>query len=290
MKLIVKFNLVFLAVFLVGLGVAGAISHNLLQRNAREEILQNARIMMEAALAQRAYTNTQVAPLLETQMRYKFLPQSVPAYSATEMFNKLRATFTDYAYKEATLNPTNPRDRATDWEADIVHQFRNGHATTEVIGERDTPAGRTLYLARPIQIKDPACLRCHSTIEAAPQTMIDSYGTANGFGWQLNEIIGAQVVSVPTNVPLARANQTFRVFMLSLTGVFVLIFIALNLMLASIVIKPVTQLAAMADQVSLGNLDVTEFPATGNDEIGALAAAFGRMHKSLSKAMSMLES
>ena len=290
MKLIVKFNLVFLAVFLVGLGVAGAISYNLLQRNAREEILQHARIMMEAALAQRAYTNTQVAPLLETQMRYKFLPQSVPAYSATEMFNKLRATFTDYSYKEATLNPTNPRDRATDWEADIVHQCRNGQAATEVIGERDTPTGRALYLARPIQVKDQACLRCHSTVEAAPQTMIDYYGTANGFGWQLNEVVGAQVVSIPPAVPVARANQAFRVFMLSLTGVFVLIFIALNLMLPYIVIKPVTQLAALADQVSLGNLDVAGFPATGNDEIGALAAAFGRMHKSLAKAMSMLES
>lgn len=289
MKLIVKFNLVFLAVFLVGLGVAGTISYNLLQRNAREEILQNARIMMESALAQRAYTNTQIKPLLDTQMRYKFLPQSVPAYSAHALFDALRSKYTDYSYKEATLNPTNPRDRATDWEADVVHQFRNGHATEEMVGERDTPAGRALYLARPIQVKDQACLQCHSTVEAAPPTMIDYYGTANGFGWQMNEIIGAQIVSVPTAVPLARANQTFRVFMLSLTGVFVLIFITLNLMLASIVIRPVTQLAAMADQVSLGNLDVPEFPVTSRDEIGALAAAFGRMHKSLSKAMSMLE-
>jgi protein-histidine pros-kinase len=288
MKLIVKFNLVFLAVFLLGLAVAGTISYNLLQRNAREEILAHARIMMEASLAQRAYTQTQIQPLLESQMRYKFLPQSVPAYSAITMFDKLRATYPDYAYREATLNPTNPRDRATDWEADIVHQFRNGQVHTEVIGDRDTPTGRTMYLARPIQVKDEKCLQCHSTVERAPQTMIDAYGSANGFGWQLNEIVGAQIVSVPTAVPLARANQAFRVFMLSLAGVFALIFVALNLMLMSIVIKPVTQLASLADQVSLGNMDVPEFPVKSNDEIGALAAAFGRMHKSLEKAMKML--
>ena len=78
----------------------------------------------------------------------------MPAYAATEQFNDLRKKYPDYSYKEATLNPTNPRDRATDWEADIVNQFRNGQGKGELIGERDTPTGRSLYLARPIQITD----------------------------------------------------------------------------------------------------------------------------------------
>src|ERR1700688_3866174 len=107
MKLIIKFNLVLLFVFCVGLYVAGKISYGLLHENAKSEILQNAGLMMESALAQRAYTNTQIKPLLDTQMRYKFLPQTVPAYSATEVFNTLRKKYPDFVYKEATLNPTN---------------------------------------------------------------------------------------------------------------------------------------------------------------------------------------
>jgi protein-histidine pros-kinase len=245
--------------------------------------------MMESMLAQRSYTNTQIKPLLENQMKYTFLPQSVPAYAATEAFNALRQKYPEYSYKEATLNPSNPRDRASDWEADIVNQFRQGRGGAEIVGERDTPTGRSLYLARPIQIKSPACLVCHSTVQAAPATMIDRYGNANGFGWQLNEVIGAQVVSVPTEVPLARAGRAFRTFMLSLTGVFAFIFVSLNLMLSFIVIRPVTRLSALADQVSLGNMEVPEFGAHSRDEIGALAGAFGRMHKSLEKAMKMLE-
>src|SRR5258706_14014932 len=106
MKLIIKFNLVFISVFIVGLLVAGRISHALLQDNAREEILQNARIMMEAALSTRSYTTTQIKPLLEVQMKYAFLPQSVPAYAATEYFSDLRKKYPEYSYKEATLNPT----------------------------------------------------------------------------------------------------------------------------------------------------------------------------------------
>ncbi|HVK56184.1 MAG TPA: DUF3365 domain-containing protein, partial [Burkholderiales bacterium] len=287
MKLIIKFNLVFIGVFLLGLLVAGRISHTLLQDNAQEEILQNARIMMEAALSTRSYTNVQIKPLLETQMKYAFLPQSVPAYAATEYFNDLRQKFPEYSYKEATLNPTNPRNRASDWEADVVNQFRNDDKMKEVIGERDTPTGRSLYLARPIQIKAEACLQCHSTVEAAPKTLLDRYGNANGFGWKLNEVIGAQVVSVPTEVPLARANKTFKVFMISLTAVFAFIFIVLNLMLSYMVIRPVTKLSKLADEVSLGNMEAAEFNVSAKDEIGALASSFDRMRKSLVKALKM---
>lgn len=289
MKLIVKFNLVFLLIFALGLAGASYVSRDLLLRNARDEVLQNARIMMESALAARAYTSGQVRPLLETQMKYTFLPQSVPAYAATEQFNEVRKKFPNYFYKEAVLNPTNPRSRATDWEADIVNQFRQSPERAELIGERDTPAGRTLHLARPIQIKSPACLPCHSTVEAAPKTMIDLYGPANGFGWKLNEVVGAQIVSIPLTLPVARADETFKVFMTSLSVIFGLIFVALNLMLYFMVIRPVTRLSQIADEVSLGKNDAPEFDARGKDEIATLAGSFNRMRRSLAQAMKMLE-
>ena len=289
MKLIWKFNLVLLGIFVLGFLIAGYISYRALQGNAREEILQNARLMMESALSARNYTITQVKPLLETQMKYQFLPQTVPAYAATEQFNELRKKHPDYAYKEATLNPTNPRNRAADWEADVVNIFRNTSTTSEVIGERDTPVGRSLYLSRPIQIKSAACLVCHSTVDAAPKTMLDLYGNANGFGWKMEEVIGAQIISVPMTVPIERANKTFMTFMASLAAVFVAIFVLLNVMLYTMVIRRVTHLAGIADQVSLGKMDAGEFKTKSKDEIGVLTEAMGRMKASLVQAMKMLE-
>jgi HAMP domain-containing protein len=288
-KLIWKFNLVLFGIFILGFTFAGYITYNMLQANAREEILQNARLMMESALSSRNYTNTQVKPLLETQLRYAFLPQSVPAYAATEQFNDLRTKHPDYAYKEATLNPSNPRDRASDWERDIVDHFRQFPDATERVGERESPNGRSLYLARPIQIKSPACLECHSTVEAAPKTMIDLYGPANGFGWRMNEVIGAQLVSVPMAVPIARANQSFRTFMILLALVFLATFVLLNVMLHTMVIRRVTRLAKIADQVSMGDMDAGEFQSKSRDEIGTLTEALGRMKASLVQAMKMLE-
>jgi protein-histidine pros-kinase len=289
MQLILKFNLVFVTVFLAGLGIAGYVAERLLQNNAREEMLHSARLVIETALATRSYTSSQVGPLLQTQIKYQFLPQSVPAYSATEVFNGLRKKFPEYAYKEATLNPTNPRNRAVDWETDVVNQFRNSAEHTEIIGERDTPTGRLLYLARPIQIRDGACLTCHSTVDVAPKTLIERYGPANGFGWKLNEIVGAQVVSVPTEVPTQRARAAFRTFMLALGGIFVLVGVVLNVMLLSMVIMPVSRLAKLADQVSLGGMDVPDFHVRSRDEIRVLADSFNRMKKSLVQAMKMLE-
>src|SRR5215469_16399472 len=160
MKLLLKFNLVLLFVFAIGFATTGAVCNRLLQNNARAEIVENARIMMEAALAVRTYTATQIKPLLDTQMKYTFLPQSVPAYSANTYFAQLQKKFPEYSYKEATLNPTNPVNRATDWEADIVQEFRKIRDKTEIIGERDTPNGRTLYMARPLKVSSQACMTC----------------------------------------------------------------------------------------------------------------------------------
>jgi protein-histidine pros-kinase len=270
--------------------VTGLVSYNVLQANAREEILDNARVMMESALSSRSYTNTQIKPLLETQLKYSFLPQSVPAYAATEQFEDLRKKYPDYSYKEATLNPTNLRDRATDWEADVVNKFRNKQSKTdELIGERDTATGRTLYLARPIQIKDGACLACHNTVAEAPKTMVEKYGPANGFGWKLNEVVGAQIVTVPSTLPIQRANHTFKVFMLLLTLVLALTFILLNVMLHSIVIRRIKELSKLADEVSLGHLESAEFRSKSKDEIGVLTGALARMNKSLVQAIKMLE-
>jgi HAMP domain-containing protein len=289
MKLLFKFNLVFLLVFATGLMAAAYVSWTLLERNARDEIAQNARLLMDTALATRTYTSAQVNPLLETQMRYTFLPQSIPAYSATEVFNDLRKQHPEYAYKEAVLNPTNPRNRAADWEADIVSQFRGNSGSTELLGDRGTPTGPSFYIARPIRIGNPACLRCHSTIEAAPKTLIDRYGSANGFGWNLNEVVGAQIISVPTKVPLERAQRAFTVFMSSIAGVFIAIGLALNLMLWAMVIRPIRQLSSFADRVSLGELEIAEFKRESKDEIGVLARSIGRMRTSMVQAMKMLD-
>lgn len=283
MKLL-KFNLFFLPLVALCLAGVGYAAQKRLQLNASEEIMQNARIMMETATSSRTYTTRQVAPLLQRKdfklqvaiadfqksfgelpkdpepvapkdVKYssakkayllgqqrileaqkqlieslrnkpeefldtEFHAQSVPAFAATEIFNYLREKYPEYTYKEATLNPTNPRDRSSDWESDIINQFRNNTDQKEFTGNRETPNGAARFYARPIKITNESCLKCHNTPSEAPPEMLKQYGMANGFGWKLNEIIGAQIVTVPMAVSLGVAQSAIQSLTLWLLGAY----------------------------------------------------------------------
>src|SRR5581483_6134116 len=145
MKLLSKFNLVLLLVLGSCFVVAVLHAHSFLRHDAREQVVQQARLIMETMLSARDYTTKQVKPLLQNQQEHlrAFLPQTVPAYAATENFRFVQGKYPQYEYKEAALNPTNLRDRAVDWEADVINAFRNHADRNELIGERDTPTGRS---------------------------------------------------------------------------------------------------------------------------------------------------
>jgi protein-histidine pros-kinase len=63
---------------------------------------------------------------------------------------------------------------------------------------------------------------------------------------------------------------------------------ALNVLLRMMVVRPVTAIARMADDVSLGKVDVPEYVPKGKDEIASLAESFNRMRRSLANAMKLL--
>lgn len=289
MNLLLRINLALVALFLLAIGAIGLEASSMLRASARREALREAGLMMGSALAIRAYTASEIVPLLSESMQTSFLPQSVPSYAATQNFLKLRDEHPEYAYKEATLNPTNPRDRAADWEADIVQQFRNDPKVGEVSGERDTPLGRSLYLARPIRAT-AACLPCHSLPNAAPPTLLERYGSNNGFGWQAGEVIGAQLVSVPFATATDRADRRLASFMATAAATFVALLVAVNAVLYVLVVRPLRRTAAVADQLSRGERPSAEFPEGGGGEIVALARAFNRMRTRLDKALTLLGS
>jgi protein-histidine pros-kinase len=289
MGLRAKFNLVLLVAFLIGLGLAGALSYGVAQDNARREVLGEAAIMSGQATAISHYTDHEIAPLLADQLKLRFLPQTIPFWAAQTNFRALQLQFPDYSFRFVATNPTNPGDRPTDWQADIIDVFRHDATLTEFVNQRDTPTGPILSVSHPIRVTDQGCLTCHSTPAAAPSSMVDLYGSANGFGWKLNDVVGAQIVSVPMRVALDRAWRTFEVVMAGLAGVFLVMVVLLNLLLQYVIIRPVRGMAAIASEVSLGNMNAAEFPVRGRDEIASLAESFNRMRRSLANALKLLD-
>lgn len=288
MGLRAKFNLAMLAAFAVGLALAATVAWNITRDNARAEVNHEAALIITEATAARDYTAVEVGPLLLDQTKIRFLPQTIPFFAAQTSFREVQKQFPDYAYKEAALNPTNPADRATDWEADIIDYFKRSPTLAEFNTTRGTPEGPVLVVARPVKVDDKSCLACHSVPSAAPASMIDLYGSANGFGWKLGEVVGAQIVSVPMAVPLERATRIFLLFLGGLAVVFAVILLLLNLLLNYVIIRPVRRISATATEVSLGNMGAPEIEPKGNDEVAELGQAFNRMRRSLATAMRML--
>ena len=87
MKLLLKFNLVLVILFAMGIFATANISRDLLERNARDEVYENAKLLIDGALAVRDYTARNIAPLLETQIKYEFRPEMVSAFSANAPYS-----------------------------------------------------------------------------------------------------------------------------------------------------------------------------------------------------------
>jgi HAMP domain-containing protein len=267
MKLLTKFNLILLVIF----GASGLLicqlAYRFLSNNARREVLAQAELMVAGTRAVRDYTTDDLSPLLQQNPRHKvrFLAETIPAFAATTTFNKVRKSYPEYSYKEATLNPTNPEDRASDWEADLIHELRDHPEQERVVGERDTPSGPALYLAHPIKV-DPACL-----------------------DWKPNEIVGAQIISVPMSVPVAIANQAFRSLLVMLILTLLLAILALDAGVYWLVIRPLRIVSESGDRISKGDKNVPPLVVSGKDEIASVVASFNRMRVSLTKALAMLE-
>ena len=282
-----KFNLLLLAVAIVGAGLFTLAADPLVDAVAREEVLQSSRIMMESAAGARKYTSEQIAPILKPLIAHQFYPQSVSAYAAKRNFDVIHSKFPDYMYREAALNPTNPQDRATDWEADIINDFRSHPGKQEISLVRSTATGQMLELARPL-VNKPACMECHSTAASAPASMIALYGTQNGFGWKPGEIIGAQIVSVPMADSAMRASHIRSLFVIPFLAFVALLFVSVNVLLSLVVVRPIEKIAKTAEAISLGEINTPEYQYRGKDQIGRLAASFNRMHRSLVEAFRML--
>ena len=291
MSLLLRINLWLVGTFLVFLTVAVLVSRSAMLDEARDDAISDARLLLESAQGARDYTTTEIEPLLVRPggtTPTKFFPQSVPAYAATQMFQTLRQKRPEFTYREATLNPTNPRDRTVAWEADVVEYFRNNAGAEELVNERQAELGRSLYLARPIRVSDAKCLTCHDTAATAPPMIVRQYGPANGFGWKLHETVGAQIVSVPLDTAYARVDRTVGIVAGTLVTLFLLLFAVVNVVVRRIVLTPIALLATAAESISTGKKVDVNLNVQGGDEISSLCRAFDRMRTSIEKSLALL--
>ena len=226
-----KRYLALLALIISILLAAGYLLDVVLYDQARAQIDANANLLMDSMLAVREYTSKEVNPIVAPINRESatFLPEAVPSYSANRVFSYLKkdGKYQDYSYREATLNPTNLKDKADKFEAQIVEIFRADSSLKVQAGVRALEGAPLHFVARPIKVSQASCLDCHSSPERAPRSHVATYGSISGFGWHLNEIVGAQIVRVPVQTVYQAKKTNFAsivlIFFLALSLISLLI-------------------------------------------------------------------
>jgi HAMP domain-containing protein len=142
---------------------------------------------------------------------------------------------------------------------DLAARFKAQGAPNELSGEIGKGAGRRYYLARPV------------AEAGAPVT-------------------GVKLVTLGVQFYIHDAERGLYALMGSLLGIFVIVFVMLNLLLDRMIIRPITQIARTAEEISVGNLDLPEIKPESKDEIGTLVVAFNRLRRSTEEAIRMLKS
>jgi signal transduction histidine kinase/DNA-binding response OmpR family regulator len=291
LRLGTQFTLVLTLIFLCGIILSGIALSGAMQQKAEEEISTHAEILTQTMNGVRKYTSDRIAPLLKDRLATTptFISEVVPAFSAREVFENFRhqPEYQNFFYKEATLNPTNPKDKADRFETDLVAQFRKQPMLNKLTGYRNLAGANLFYTARPLSVKQASCLQCHSTPAVAPKSQIASFGAEHGFGWKLNEIIAAQTIYVPSDEVFARGNRYLVLTMGIFTSIFTVVVLLINWLLKRRVIHPIDRLTDIAKRITTGNMtaeQVGEFDspsmtkvARRADEPGQLARAFQHM-------------
>ena len=287
-----KFTIGMVVIFFVAIAASWLVLSRLVERRAEEDVARQGSILIEAMNAVRRYTTAHINPLLADELvtQPEFISETVPVYSAREVFENLRQNelYSDFFYKEASNNPTNPRNTADPFETQILQTFYTDPDTQEISGFRNLDGERVFYSARPLRLSSETCLQCHSDPAVAPASLINTYGPEAGFGWQMNDIIAAQMIYVPAEEVLSNAQSTLNLVMAGVTIVFLAVVLVVNFLLHRAVVSPIMTIAGLANKISSdslneGDLDSPEFQRVSrrSDELGNMATVFRQMAHSV---------
>ena len=243
--------------------------------------------VMDVMLAVREYTSRKINPLIapiNDSSDAAFMPEAVPSYSATKVFEYLRLNnaYSDFQYREAALNPTSPSDRASATEAEIIGQFEDNPRLREISGVlNDNSDHNQYFLAKPIRLSKESCLACHSTPDRAPKSQLIAYGDKNGFGWKLGDVVGAQIVSLPIDSGLPSPARFVLLLVLAVGLMSLAVVVLGKRFFEALIARPLRQVLRLVSDESCGADEDSRRLHHRQDEFGMLSRLISSLRDSL---------
>ncbi len=284
MSIRVRFILVIGVLSFIASVVLAYASYQFSVNNAMADAKTQGAIVFNMVDSSRMYFKKSQRPLVaELVGEDRFYPEIMSGFVMTrgvwEIFEK---RFAGYKFKQATIDPLYPPNKADDDERKLIDSFSKDRDIKNVEGIMEKNGKRYYYFARPVAVEG-GCLRCHGEPDEAPKDQVEIYGTEHGYDWSKGDIVSTTIVYVPLDRAMAAARKAATsLFAIGAAGILLLMGV-IWFFLSSGVVSPLARLQEKTTQISLGKELDEEIGINSKDEIGDLAKAIDRLRISTAK-------
>jgi HAMP domain-containing protein len=284
MSLRVRFVLIIGVLSLLSAVSLAFFSYRFSVNNAMVEARKQGNIVFNYIEASRSFfRDKQLPQIMGLVDKDRFLPELMSGFALTRgVWENFSKNLSGYIFKQATVDPLHPPNKADAQELAIIDEFRNRPELKTKEGILEKGGEKYFYFARPVKV-EKGCLRCHGNPDDAPRDQVEIYGTASGYHWLDGDTVASFIVYVPIQAALDNARQSATQLFLIGSGGILLIMLIFWVFLNKYVVGPVTMLEQRATDISLGKDIASKITPSSNDEIGSLARAVDRLRISMEK-------
>ena len=224
-----QFSLLLILIYIISLPVISTITYFVLRQNAINHAYQASRLYIAAIDAVKQYVEDELRPVLKKELPHKFILEGMSrSYAAGSTARRILQGFPDYIFKNASVNPTNLKNNADEFERGIINDFRTKKDIKEWKGFISKEGYDYYVIARAGSPVKESCLYCHGDPAAAPKEVTERYGTTSGYYMKAGEVVDALIVYIPIHIPLANARKAVAIFIGIYTVFFGIIFWLIN--------------------------------------------------------------
>jgi len=267
----------------VAMLVVGIASYRFSMGNAMAEAKEKGQIIFSYITSSNNYFNERQGPLINKLVEGdRFYPELMSTFAITRgIYERFAAKMPAFRFKQATLNPLQPSNKADDGEKQIIEKFQKDKGVADQDGTIAKDGEEFYYIAKPVRVEDKACLKCHGDPYKAPKDQTEIYGVDSGYKWEMGETVGAMVIYIPLKPALAAARSSAAILFLIGAGCMLVALLGIWFFLDKAEVDPIVHLCDRAEEISVGkNLDEA-IKATTEDEIGSLNKAVERLRVSM---------
>lgn len=292
MSIRVRFSIVIGILSLLAIGLIGAGSYYYSKDEAVKVAKEKGAIIFNFLEASREHFKTKQKPRVEKLLenaanQHADIPADlVSGFALTRgVWEQFRENSEQYQFKQATIDPLVPANKADESDLDIITRFQQQPELTNIEGTKIRDGESWYYYSQKIVV-GKGCLKCHGDPARAPEWQRQIYGVENGYNWKEGDIVSAYIVYVSIQKALDLAlKNTIAIFLIGAVIV-IMLMLVIWFYFTSNLINPLARLEQYTTNISLGKNLEEPLVYKSDNEIGRLYRAVDRLRISVAKMLS----